>query len=256
MQLTGNLRRLARFVAWQPHLYSAGPGKRTAGSANRFCPLFRAVFAFAALVCIPENRRISRRFGLSKTPENAGGRKPFRAFIMPGGVYVGAGRFSCRGNHFPEQKSLLAIFACITKRRERKLERLTGGAESAGLCGFAKGETVTAGLAFPSSSLAKILFGQAEPADKPPVFSINGRYNGKCGGQGKGLWMQAPLPGKLRGESPAALRPHTTPPRISTNAPQGCKLLPPAFYRTAAALSGAMWKRKRLSGVGIQKTHA
>ena len=134
------------------------------------------------------------------------------------------------------------------------MERVAGGAESAGLCGFAKGETVTAGLAFPSSSLAKILFGQAEPAGKPPVFSINGRYNGKCGGQGKGLWMQAPLPGKLRGESPAALRPHTTPPRISTNAPQGRKLLPPAFYRTAAAaLSGAMWKRKRLSGVGIQK---
>lgn len=66
--------------------------------------------------------------------------------------------------------------------------------------------------------------------------------------------MQAPLPGKLRGESPAALRPHATPPRISTNAPQGCKLLLPAFYRTAAAaLSGAMRKRIRLSGVGIQK---
>ena len=43
-------------------------------------------------------------------------------------------------------------------------------------------------------------------------------------------------------------------PRISANAPQGCKLLLPAFYRTAAAaLSGAMRKRIRLSGVGIQK---
>lgn len=43
-------------------------------------------------------------------------------------------------------------------------------------------------------------------------------------------------------------------PRISANAPQGCKLLPPAFCQTAAAaLSGAMRKRIRLSGVGIQK---
>lgn len=89
---------------------------------------------------------------------------------MPGGVYVGAGRFSCRGNHFPEQKSLFAIFACIIKRRERKLERVAGGAESAGLCGFAKGETVTAGLAFPSPAWQKYFL------DKPNR-RINRRFS-------------------------------------------------------------------------------
>lgn len=89
---------------------------------------------------------------------------------MPGGVYVGAGRFSCRGNHFPEQKSLFAIFACIIKRRERKLERVAGGAESAGFHGFAKGEIATAGLAFPSPARQKYFL------DKPNR-RINRRFS-------------------------------------------------------------------------------
>ena len=42
------------------------------------------------------------------------------------------------GNPISQSKNrFLAIFACVAKRREQKLEGVAGGAESAGFCGFA-----------------------------------------------------------------------------------------------------------------------
>ena len=83
--------------------------------------------------------------GLSKPPGERERAKPFRILIVPGGVYAGGGTVFASGNPISQSKNrFLAIFACVAQRREQKLERVAGGAESAGFCGFAKGETATA----------------------------------------------------------------------------------------------------------------
>lgn len=159
----------------RPEKPPSGPRPASPKRLQIAAPPFSCIFAAASACSVARNGRLAQwpqillnaakrnatRKGAPKNgapqavkppQESAEGRKPFRTFIVPDGMYVGAGRFLRRKIPFPWAK----------------IGKSGRGRESTGFCGFAKGGTAMAQI--------ENLRGGPGGEDAPPSASLSKKY--------------------------------------------------------------------------------